>query len=83
MPIYEYEAVDPAQACDKCRAGFELVQTMSEVPVCLCPACGRPVRKIISVPAALRSHGDFDGRAKAAGFHKLKRVDKGVYEKRY
>ena len=83
MPIYEYEAVDQKAACAKCRNVFEKIQTLGEPPLTKCPACGAAVRKVISAPASLRSHGDFDSRAKAAGFHKLKRLGKGEYEKQY
>ena len=83
MPIYEYQAASPERCCDHCRDRFELIQRLADAPLATCPQCGAPVRKLISAPASVKSHGDFDGRAKAAGFHKLKRVDKGVYEKKY
>jgi len=84
MPIYEYIAGDPdQQGCDHCRKGFEQLQRMSDQPLAQCPRCGAPVIKVISAPAVGRSESGYDHRAKAAGFHKLKRLGKGEYEKKY
>jgi putative FmdB family regulatory protein len=48
MPIYEYEAAAPRNACVKCRQGFEALQSLSEDPLSRCPACGAEVKRIIS-----------------------------------
>jgi hypothetical protein len=45
----------------------------------VCPACRRPVRKVISTFNTLRSLSISD--AKKAGFTVLKRVNKGEYER--
>ena len=44
MPLYEYQ-------CDSCGQRFERIQKFSDPPVAACPACGAPVRKLISSPA--------------------------------
>jgi putative FmdB family regulatory protein len=44
MPLYEYQ-------CDACGQRFERIQKFSDPPVAVCPACGAPVRKLISSPA--------------------------------
>ncbi len=44
MPLYEYQ-------CDSCGERFERIQKFSDPPVSACPACGAPVRKLISSPA--------------------------------
>jgi hypothetical protein len=49
----------------------------------VCPRCGDAVRRVYSPPSVGRSQGAFDDRAKHAGFHKLKRLGKGEYEKQY
>ena len=41
MPTYEY-------ACDKCGNNFEVVQKMSDLPIDVCPKCGKKVRKVLS-----------------------------------
>ena len=83
MPIYEYEATQKEGGCERCLAGFEVLQKLSDLPLTVCPACGAPVVKRISAPAVGKSSSGFDDRAKAAGFHKLKRLGKGEYEKKY
>lgn len=44
MPLYEYQ-------CDACGERFERIQKYSDALVSVCPACGGPVRKLISSPA--------------------------------
>ncbi len=83
MPIYEYEATDERRSCDFCRAGFEELRRLSDPPLAACPQCGAPVRKKISASAVGGSTSGFDSKAKNAGFHKLKRLGKGEYEKQY
>ena len=48
MPIYEYEACDLERACTRCRRAFEVLQSMKDPPLERCPACGAPVRKLVS-----------------------------------
>ena len=48
MPIYEYEASSPETACRDCKSPFEVLQGPGEQALKKCPACGNPVRKIIS-----------------------------------
>jgi len=83
MPIYEYQAVDPRTGCATCRQPFELLRKLSDAPLTNCPQCGAPVRKLISAPATGLSRSGLDDRARSAGFHKLKKLGKGEYEKQY
>jgi putative FmdB family regulatory protein len=48
MPIYEYQALTPDNACDNCRHGFEIFQRISEKPLSTCLHCGNKVKKVIS-----------------------------------
>ena len=48
MPIYEYEARNADRSCPSCGAGFEVIQSISEMPLSACPDCGGPVRKLMS-----------------------------------
>lgn len=82
MPIYEYQAVEVAKSCAKCRDGFEYFHKSAGV-LAACPACGAPVKKLISAPNVGASESGMDDRAKSAGFHKLKKVSHGEYEKLY
>ena len=82
MPIYRYESVQ-AQGCEYCRKGFEVAQRLSEPRLGECPRCGVAVRKVVVAASVGRSESNFDDRAKAAGFSKLKKIGKGEYEKQY
>ena len=44
MPLYEYQ-------CESCTNRFERIMKFSDPPVAVCPACGGPVRKLMSSPA--------------------------------
>jgi putative FmdB family regulatory protein len=49
MPIYEYESLEPEKGCRMCVRGFEEIQAVNSAPLSLCPGCGGPVRRIISM----------------------------------
>ena len=83
MPVYDYEAVSPEHSCSRCASSFEVVQSIHDDRLTVCPDCGAPIRRIITAPAIGRSKSKLDDRAKAAGFKKLKRIGKGEYEKMY
>ena len=79
MPIYEYELCEGE--CKVCGGKFTLRRPLSAAPLTQCPACKKPVRKIISTfnsPLKLKPLSISD--AKKAGFKVLKRVSKGEYE---
>jgi putative FmdB family regulatory protein len=45
MPLYEYR-------CEACHHQFEKIQKFSDVPITVCPSCGKgPVVKLLSSPA--------------------------------
>ena len=83
MPIYEYQAVEPHCSCAYCVEPFEVRRSLKDPPLAACPKCGAPVRKLVSRIVVGFSSSGFDQRAKEAGFHKLKRLGKGEYEKVY
>ena len=83
MPIYVYEAREPKAGCAKCRAGFEVRQALSESKLEQCPECGAEIYRVIQAPGLTHSKTDLHYRAKRAGFHTLKKVNKGEYEKIY
>jgi putative FmdB family regulatory protein len=83
MPIYEYQSENEDKSCDYCRDGFECMRRLSEPSLTHCPECGAKIRKLISVAAIGGSQSSFDDRAKSAGFHKLKKLGTGEYEKQY
>ena len=80
MPIYEYELCEGD--CVVCRGKFTLNRPLSAKPLTNCPACKKPVRKVLSTfnsPIKLKPLSVTD--AKKAGFTVLKRVNKGEYER--
>ena len=83
MPIYVYEADDPAVSCEECREGFEIRQSLAEEKLAKCPKCGSPVIRVIQAPGLTHSKTDLHYRAKRAGFKCLKKVQKGEYESIY
>ena len=83
MPIYVYEAEEASAGCSRCRDSFEVRQSISDAPLAKCPDCGSPVHRVIQAPALGRSKTDLAYRAKRAGFHALKRIGKGEYEKAF
>ena len=83
MPLYVYEAKDPEKGCEKCRNGFEIPQSLSEDKLTHCPYCRADVFRVICAPGLTHSRTYLHYRAKRAGFHTLKRVEKGEYEKIY
>ena len=83
MPLYVYEATDPKKSCPKCKDGFEIPQKLSEEKLVKCPYCHNPIFRVIQAPGLGHSKTDLHYRAKRAGFHTLKKVEKGEYEKLY
>ena len=83
MPLYVYEAKDPEHGCAKCRASFEVTQSLKDARLERCPGCGAPVYRVIQAPGLTHSKTDLHYRAKRAGFHTLKKVSRGEYEKIY
>ena len=80
MPLYEYELCEGD--CVVCGGKFTLRRPLDAPELKVCPACRRPVRKLISTfhsPVKLKPLSISD--AKKAGFTVLKRLGKGEYEK--
>jgi putative FmdB family regulatory protein len=80
MPIYEYELREGD--CKVCGGRFTLRRPLSAPELTKCPACKKPVRKMISgfsSPQKLKPLSISD--AKKAGFTVLKKVSKGEYER--
>lgn len=83
MPIRVYMPVDDETGCEKCRPGFEHIEPIDGLALIKCPFCGVPVRRELSPPRIGTRPASFDDRAKAAGFHKLKRDGDSSFQKLY
>ncbi len=85
MPTYEYRAKDAGKACDYCRQRFEVRQCMSDEPLEVCPQCGKPVERIISLCSVSTSQSVksmlSDKNLKEKGFTKLVNEGEGRFRK--
>jgi len=75
MPVYEYEHTKSA-----CKRGktFDTVQSIKDAPLTVCPNCGQPVTKLISLASVSVQRSNAELRD--LGFTKLVKRDDGVYE---
>lgn len=83
MPLYVYKAKEGGRSCTYCADGFEQLEAPGGTPMLRCPRCGAPVEKQWSAPRVGRSASGLDDRARHAGFHKLKKIGSGEYERQY
>ena len=80
MPLYEYELCEGG--CKVCGGRFTLRRPLSAAELTRCPACKRPVRKLISTfNSPLKLKPLAISEAKQAGFTVLKRIGAGEYER--
>ena len=79
MPIYVYQAT--GEGCEHCRAGFELLQALSEEALTQCPQCGGEVSRVPGVFSAGKGGVLSDSNLRNHGFQKLKRDDSGGYRR--
>ena len=80
MPIYEYELCEGG--CVVCGGKFTLRRPLSAAELKQCPACRKPVRKLISsFSSPIKLKPLSISEAKSAGFTVLKKSSKGEYEK--
>ncbi len=80
MPYYEYELSEGD--CKACGGKFTLRRPINAPDLTKCPACKKPVRKLItacSSPQKLKPLSVSD--AKKAGFTVYKRLGKGEFER--
>jgi len=75
MPVYEYE-----HKGDGCALGkvFELAQSIYSAKFKVCPDCGAPVKRLISLVGINTPKGNSE--LKNLGFTKLVKRDTGIYE---
>ncbi|MBY0231154.1 MAG: FmdB family transcriptional regulator [Gemmataceae bacterium] len=81
MPLYVYAVVEEDGSEGEV---FEVLQGMSEPELSAHPETGKPVRRLLSAPNALRkaAPGNLsDSRLEKLGFTKYKKAGGGKYEK--
>jgi putative FmdB family regulatory protein len=79
MPTYEYEHIE--QEGLTCEDPFEVVQSISEENLAVCPICGKPVRKLISKPSFIMATNLSVESTSAKGFTTYRKTGQGTYEK--
>ncbi len=77
MPLYEYELCEGD--CKVCGGKFTLRRPLDAKELTNCPACKKPVRKVLSTFNSPKSLSI--SSAKKAGFTVYKRLGKGEYER--
>jgi putative FmdB family regulatory protein len=77
MPLYEYEICEGD--CKVCGGRFTLRRPLDAQELTQCPACKKPVRKLISTFNSPKRVSFSD--AKKAGFKAFKKISKGEYER--
>ncbi|HYE80098.1 MAG TPA: FmdB family zinc ribbon protein [bacterium] len=77
MPIYVYEV--EGGTCPDCPGRFDMLEGINDPPLRVCPACERPVRRIMAPAVGIvkGAGGNPIEKAQAAGFRALKRDDDG------
>ena len=80
MPLYEYELCEGK--CVVCGGKFTLRRPVNAPELTQCPACKKPVRKVISTfNTPVKSKPLSVSDAKKAGFKVYKKISKGEYER--
>jgi putative FmdB family regulatory protein len=81
MPTYAYQASGD-EGCEQCTTPFERRQKIEDPRLEACPACGSPVRRVIS-PPNLASGGPnmSEDNLEKHGFTQYRKAGKGKYEK--
>lgn len=81
MPIYEYEP--DSGKCDRCGGRFEVVQSVREDPLSVCPDCDLACHRVFSAFAVTESSKDMlsNKSLEQIGFTKYERKGKGYYER--
>lgn len=79
MPIYEYEPVD--RECLMCPGRIEVLQSISEDALTVCPQCGLEVSRVISRASIQMGMGNLIETAGKNGFTAYKKAESGIYER--
>lgn len=81
MPIYEYEPDDGN--CEKCGGRFEVLQSIQDGPLAVCPDCGKPCHRVLSAFSMARDESKLLSakNIERKGFARYERTGDGTYEK--
>jgi putative FmdB family regulatory protein len=79
MPLYDYAPT--SGRCARCHGRFEVQQRIAEPQLTRCPACKKPVTRLVGAPRITGKYSTSDSRVKELGMTKYKKAGDGVYEK--
>ena len=79
MPLYDY--APKSGRCKRCNGRFEVMQRVAEPKLRRCPACAKPVERLISKVALGGKYSVSDSKVKSLGLSKDKKAGDGVYER--
>ncbi len=79
MPTYEYEHIDQENL--QCDDPFDVIQSVSEDSLTVCPTCGKPVRKVFGRVGFIMATDVSPDAAAKKGFTTYRKTGKGTYEK--
>jgi len=79
MPLYDY--APKSGRCKRCNGRLEVVQRVAEPKLRRCPACAKPVERLISRVALGGKYSVSDSKVKSLGLTKYKKAGDGVYER--
>ena len=79
MPLYDY--APKSGKCRRCGGRFEVMQRVAEPKLRRCPACRKPVERLISRVALGGKYSVSDSKVKSLGLTKYRKAGDGVYER--
>ena len=79
MPLYDY--APKSGSCKRCQGRFEVMQRLCEPKLTRCPACGKPVGRLISAAALGGKYSMTPGKIKNSGMTQYKKAGDGFYER--
>ena len=79
MPLYDYAPL--AGKCRRCHGRFGVMQRIAAPKLKRCPACAKPVRRLISKVALGGRYAVTPGKIKSSGMTQYKKAGDGVYER--
>ena len=79
MPLYDY--APKSGKCRTCHGRFEVVQRIAEPKLKRCPACKKPVERLVSAASVQTKYSMSPSRLNDAGMTKYVKTSDGSYER--
>jgi len=79
VPLYDY--APKSGSCKRCQGRFEVMQRLSEAKLKRCPACGKPVERVISAVSVQTKFAMSPSKLNDLGMTKYVKTSDGSYER--